>query len=99
MREAAAKNAAEVGGVTLQVARDWVLRFNAHGPEGLIDRKAPGRPSRLNDKHRAALVVMVENGPIPPVLGGSRVAHRPVPAALAAIPDHHRGLPTIDKRN
>src|SRR5580693_1823309 len=40
--------AAEVGGVTLQVVRDWVLRFNAHGPEGLIDRKAPGQPSRLN---------------------------------------------------
>src|ERR1700747_3759720 len=39
--------AAEGGGVTLQVVRDWVLRFNAHGPEGLIDRKAPGQPSRL----------------------------------------------------
>jgi transposase len=59
--------AAEVGGMTLQVVRDWVLRFNAHGPEGLIDRKAPGQPSRLNDEHRAALVAMVENGPIPAV--------------------------------
>jgi transposase len=56
--------AAEAGGVTLQVVRDWVLRFNEHGPEGLIDRKAPGQPSRLNDEHRAALVAMVENGPI-----------------------------------
>jgi len=56
--------AAEVGGVTLQVVRDWVLRFNARGPEGLIDRKAPGQPSRLNDELRAALVAMVENGPI-----------------------------------
>ena len=59
--------AAEVGGVTLQVVRDWVLRFNAHGPDGLIDRKAPGQPSRLNDEHRAALAAMVENGPIPAV--------------------------------
>jgi putative transposase len=59
--------AAEVGGVTLQVVRDWVLRFNEHGPDGLIDRKAPGQPSRLNDDHRAALVAMVENGPIPAV--------------------------------
>src|ERR1700755_3308248 len=42
-------------------------RFNAHGPEGLIDRKAPGQPSRLNDEHRAALAAMVENGPIPAV--------------------------------
>ena len=61
--------AAEVGGVTLQVVRDWVLRFNEHGPDGLIDRKAPGQPSRLNDDHRAALVAMVENGPIPAVHG------------------------------
>jgi transposase len=61
--------AAEVGGVTLQVVRDWVLRFNAHGPAGLIDRKAPGKPSRLNDEHRDALVAMVENGPIPAVHG------------------------------
>jgi transposase len=61
--------AAEVGGVTLQVVRDWVLRFNAEGPEGLIDRKAPGQPLRLKDEHRAALAEMVENGPIPAVHG------------------------------
>jgi len=61
--------AANAGCVTLQVVRDWVLRFNAQGPEGLIDRKAPGQPSRLNDEHRAALAAMVENGPIPAVHG------------------------------
>ena len=33
--------AACVGGVGLQTIRDWVLRFNAHGPEGLADRQAP----------------------------------------------------------
>ena len=41
--------AARIGGVTLQIVRDWVLKFNAQGPEGLIDRKPPGQPSRLND--------------------------------------------------
>ena len=61
--------AAKAGCVTLQVVRDWVLRFNARGPDGLIDRKAPGHPSRLNDEHRAALAAMVENGPIPAVHG------------------------------
>ena len=61
--------AAEIGGVTLQVVRDWVLRFNAHGPEGLVDRKAPGQPSRLNDEHRAALATMLESGPMPAVHG------------------------------
>ena len=35
--------AAEIGGVTRQVVRDWVVRFNAEGPDGLKDRKAPGR--------------------------------------------------------
>jgi hypothetical protein len=40
--------AARIGGVTLQIVRDWVLKFNAHGPDGLIDRKAPGsRPGSM----------------------------------------------------
>jgi len=47
--------AARIGGVTLQIVRDWVMKFNAHGPDGLINRTAPGQPSRLNDAHRAAL--------------------------------------------
>ena len=33
---------ARLGGVTLQIVRDWVVKFNAAGPDGLIDRKAPG---------------------------------------------------------
>jgi hypothetical protein len=41
--------AAKTGGVTRQIIRDWVLKFNAQGPDGLIDRKAPGQPSRLNE--------------------------------------------------
>ena len=61
--------AAEIGGVTLQVIRDWVLKFNADGPEGLIDRKAPGQPSRLSDTHRAALAELIESGPIPAIHG------------------------------
>ena len=43
--------AAQIGGVGLQVVRDWVLKFNAHGPDGLIDRKAPGQPPRLKEEH------------------------------------------------
>lgn len=59
--------AAEVGAVTLQIVRDWVLKFNARGLDGLIDGKAPGKPSRLNDVQRAALAVIVERGPIPAI--------------------------------
>jgi len=61
--------AATIGGVRLQIVRDWVVKFNAHGAEGLIDRKAPGQPSRLTDAHRAALAAMIESGPTPAVHG------------------------------
>jgi transposase len=61
--------AAKIGDVTLQIVRDWVVKFNANGPDGLIDRKSPGQPSRLNDTHRAALAAMVESGPIPAIHG------------------------------
>ena len=52
-----------------QIIRDGVLKFNAHGPDGLIDRKAPGQRPRLNDEHRAALAAVMESGPIPAVHG------------------------------
>ena len=61
--------AAKIGGVTLQVVRDWVLKFNAHGPDGLIDRKAPGQKPRLNEEHCEALAAILESGPIPAVHG------------------------------
>ena len=61
--------AAKIGGVTLQIVRDWVMKFNAHGPEGLIDRKPPGQAPRLNGAHRAALAAIIESGPIPAVHG------------------------------
>jgi transposase len=61
--------AAKIGGVTRQIVRDWVVRFNAQGPNGLIDRKAPGRTPRLTAAHRAALARMNEDGPIPAVHG------------------------------
>ncbi len=61
--------AARIGGVTLQIVRDWVVKFNAHGREGLIDRKPPGQPSRLTDAHRTALMARMDDGPIPSVHG------------------------------
>lgn len=61
--------AARIGGATLQVIRDWVLRFNAEGPEGLVDRKPPGAAPKLTPEHRAALARSVEDGPIPAVHG------------------------------
>src|SRR4051795_7915859 len=54
--------AAKIGGVGLQIIRDWVVKFNAHGPEGLVNRKPPGQPSKLTDAHRAALQAIIEQG-------------------------------------
>src|SRR5215211_2922051 len=61
--------AAVIGGVTLQIVRDWVMKFNADGPDGLIDRKAPGQSPKLNEAHRAALKAVIESGPTPAVDG------------------------------
>ena len=61
--------AAKIGGVGLQIIRDWVLRFNARGPHGLLDGKPPGQPAKLNDGQRQAIARMIESGPIPAVHG------------------------------
>src|SRR5215208_211358 len=61
--------AARAGGVTRQIVRDWVVKFNAHGPEGLVNRKPPGQRAKLTDTHRAALAARVDAGPIPAVHG------------------------------
>ena len=61
--------AADLGGVSLQIIRDWVLRFNAQGPGGLIDRKAPGAAAKLNEEQRRKLGEIVECGPIPAIHG------------------------------
>ena len=60
--------AARIGGVGLQVVRDWVLRFNRSGPAGLIDRKAPGKAALLTAEHRSVLAQAVEDGPVPWVM-------------------------------
>jgi transposase len=61
--------AAKIGGVGLQIVRDWVLHFNARGPEGLLNGKSPGHPPKLNDSQRQVIVRMIESGPIPAVHG------------------------------
>src|SRR5215213_863142 len=61
--------AARIGGVGLQTLRDWVVRFNARGPDGLIKGKAPGNTGKLNDSQRQALVTIVERGPMPAIHG------------------------------
>src|SRR5260221_4323606 len=57
--------AAAIGGGTLQIVRGWGMKFNARGPDGLIDRKAPRQPPELNEAHTAALKTALRSGPIP----------------------------------
>ena len=56
-------DAAAVGGMDRQTLRDWVIRFNASGPDGLQDlyKGAPGR--KLNAAQLAELAQVVEAGP------------------------------------
>nr|MDQ6870303.1 helix-turn-helix domain-containing protein [Pseudomonadota bacterium] len=66
-------DAARIGGVGVQIVRDWVVRFNAKGPDGLLNGKAPGAPSILDDSQRQVLRQVlrqaVEDGPLPAVHG------------------------------
>jgi transposase len=63
------EDAAEIGGMDRQTLRDWVIRFNEQGPDGLINKSSPGAPSKLTEEHKAFLVRLVEEGPIPAVHG------------------------------
>ena len=62
-------DASRIGGVGLQTVRDWVLRFNTRGPDGLIDGQAPGNPRKLDAEQLRALAGIVESGPIPAIHG------------------------------
>ena len=61
--------AARIGGLDRQTLRDWVIRFNEQGPEGLTNMVSPGSPPKLDEEHRAFLARVVEEGPIPAVHG------------------------------
>ena len=60
---------AKIGGMDRQTLRDWVIRFNEQGPNGLINIPSPGVPPKLDDTHRAFLARIVEEGPIPAIHG------------------------------
>src|SRR6202020_2208961 len=55
--------AAKIGGMDRQTLRDWVHRFNASGPEGLIDNRTEGPKPRLSKEQLAQFAKIVEAGP------------------------------------
>ena len=63
------EEAAQVGGMDRQTLRDWVIRFNEQGPEGLINIPSPGAPAKLNAEHKSFLARIVDEGPTPAIDG------------------------------
>jgi transposase len=63
------KAAAEAAGMDRQALRDWVLRYNAYGLEGLRDRWGKGRPARLDPEEKAELAAIILRGPDPETEG------------------------------
>lgn len=55
--------AAEAQAMERQTLRDWIIRYNEHGLEGLADRPRSGRPALLNAEQEALLDGWVEQGP------------------------------------
>ncbi len=64
-REDAAKSA----GMDRQTLRDWVLRYNAHGIDGLLDRWNGGRPPTFTVEEQAKIVEIVLAGSDPETTG------------------------------
>src|SRR4051794_22694060 len=55
--------AARIGGMDRQTLRDWVHRFNGHGPEGLLDSWSKGPEPRLSHDQRVEIAKLVATGP------------------------------------
>jgi transposase len=57
--------AARLAGMDRQTLRDWVIRFNQGGVEGLRDRPKSGRRPWLDEGRMASLRALVLRGPDP----------------------------------
>src|SRR5918996_5738860 len=55
--------AARQAGMDRQTLRDWVVRYNAEGVDGLRDRERPGRPALLAPELEEELRQLIEAGP------------------------------------
>jgi transposase-like protein len=60
-REQAARSA----DMDRRTLRDWVIRYNAHGVDGLKDHWGDGRPPKLSAQEKAELVAIVLAVPDP----------------------------------
>ena len=58
-------DAARQTGMDRQTLRDWVIRYNAHGIDGLASRKPPGAAPKLSAAQMSELRDLVLAGPDP----------------------------------
>jgi transposase len=63
------EDAARSAGMDRQTLRDWVIRYNAYGLDGLADQWGEGRPPKLSAEERIELVAIVLAGPTPEASG------------------------------
>jgi transposase len=64
--------AAKIGGMDRQTLRDWVHRFNASGPDGLLNNWTSGPTPRLSPDQLGEIAELVEAGPDREVDGVAR---------------------------
>ena len=63
---------ASAAGVGVQTLRDWVVRYNADGLDGLRDAARPGAPPKLESGQATEVASWLEDGPDPDAGGPSR---------------------------
>ena len=78
--------AAKIGGMDRQTLRDWVHRFNALGPEGLIDNWTEGPKPRLSAEQLTEFAQIVEAGPEREKDGVVRWRRIDLRALIASVP-------------
>ncbi len=57
--------AAQTCGMDRQTLRDWVIRYNERGIDGLSDQRGGGRPPMLEEEEKEQLAKWVRQGPDP----------------------------------
>jgi len=92
--------AARIGGMDRQTLRDWVHRFNAAGPDGLLDNWSKGPAPRLSMAQREELAAIVETGPNREVDGVVRWRRVDLQRVIKArfVVDHHVQVDTRSDR-
>lgn len=58
-------SAASQNGMDRQTLRDWVIRYNEQGLDGLVSRRGGGRRAALSPAQMAELLALVVKGPDP----------------------------------